>query len=111
VGRLEQFGTAPHPQGLLGYAMPRDGHLHDVAYLPGPVNAELARAGYDADAIVSTWQRRGWLICDDGRQTSRATVGSTRTRCLRLSPVALALLHDSPARQYEFVPADDEFIA
>jgi hypothetical protein len=93
-----QAGDVHQPSaGYIGLA-----EEHRVAFVPTALDTELRRAGYDADAVVSAWHDRGWLLTEAGRKTRRVTYeGSTLPMYVVRSDIADAVLSgtdtDSPS--------------
>ncbi len=87
-GRLP--GEAPRQMdpmgGWLG-AWPSNDHWHHIAFLNVELKNFLDRQGYDIEAVLRTWDDRGWLLKNKGgrHRTKKLTVGIRKERCVVVS--------------------------
>lgn len=88
-GRLEAEGTdtSTPVAGWLGAWVRGDSWAY-LAVLPHELRAFLERQKFDADAVLRTWDDRGWLLRDGRHTTRRLTVGERRERCYAISRAA-----------------------
>ena len=87
-GRLP--GEAPRQMdpmgGWLG-AWPSNDHWRHIAFLNVELKNFLGRQGYDIEAVLRTWDDRGWLLKNKGgrHRTKKLTVGIRKERCVVVS--------------------------
>ena len=78
-------GTDPTPNtGWIGAWHQRHDWGH-IAFLPNELHAFLAKIGCDTEAILRTWNDRGWLQRDGEHRSKKVTVGSRKPRCVVIS--------------------------
>jgi hypothetical protein len=85
-GRLEAEGAEPTAPaaGWLGAWTRGDGWRY-LAVLPTELRGFLERQKFDADAVLRTWDDRGWLLRDGRHLTRKVTIGERKERCYALS--------------------------
>ena len=85
-GRLEAEGgdTAAPPAGWLGAWARSDGWPY-LAVLPTELRGFLERQKFDADAVLRTWDDRGWLLRDGRHVPRKVTIGERKERCYAIS--------------------------
>ena len=81
-GRLEGDTTESDQPGAgwLG-AWSRQPTWTYLAVLPTEMRGFLEKQKYDAEAILRTWDDRGWLVREARHYTSKVTVGQVKERC------------------------------
>lgn len=92
-GRMEMDGgreDTPHA-GWLGAWTRRDDWKY-LAVLPTELRGFFERQKYDADAIVRTWDERGWILRDDRHLARKVTVGDRKERCYAITRAACDLV-------------------
>jgi hypothetical protein len=62
-----------------------------LAVLPHALDELLSGAGYDVEAVLRTWDDRGWTEREGRHRRVKAQVGGEKTRCVVLNGKALAL--------------------
>ena len=82
-GRLEgEPGSDDQPSaGWLG-AWSRAATWSYLAVLPTELRAFLEKQKYDAEAVLRTWDDRGWLAREAEHRTSKVLVGTVKPRCV-----------------------------
>ncbi len=60
-----------------------------LAVLPTELRAFLERHKYDAEAVLRTWEQRGWTQREEGHRTKKVTVGGRKERCVVLTRTAV----------------------
>jgi putative DNA primase/helicase len=63
-----------------------------LAILPHALSEVLEAAGYDVDAVVRTWDDRGWTEREDRHRRVKVQVGGEKTRCVVLNARGLAVV-------------------
>ncbi len=53
-----------------------------LGVLPTELRAFLERQRYDTEAILRTWEQRGWMQREEGHRTKKVTVGGRKERCV-----------------------------
>jgi hypothetical protein len=66
--------------GWLG-AWSRSATWSYLAVLPTELRGFLEKQKYDAEAVLRTWDDRGWLVREARHYTSKVTVGQVKERC------------------------------
>ena len=70
-----------------------DGEWQEIAFLPNRLVEILQEGGFDAEAIVSAWQERGWLERDsEGRRTKKGRLAGANPRMIVIRRVAIDAL-------------------
>jgi hypothetical protein len=67
------------------------GHWPFIGFIPATLREILKEAAYDADAIISTWRDRGWLLVDDSDKRQmhhQVQIGTTTTRVIAITAQA-----------------------
>ena len=85
-GRLEAEGDDGHapPTGWLG-AWARGEGWRYLAVLPTELRAFLERQKFDVDAVLRTWDDRGWLLRDGRHLARKVTIGERKERCYAIA--------------------------
>jgi hypothetical protein len=60
-----------------------------LAVLPTELRAFLERQKYDAEAVLRTWEQRGWTQREEGHRTKKVTVGGRKERCVVIVRLAV----------------------
>lgn len=88
--RLEAENSAdedPHA-GWLG-AWPSIDSWQQIAFLPNELEKYLTEAEYDAEAVLRSWEDRGWLLREGpAHRTKKVKVGHRKARCYVVSRAA-----------------------
>ncbi len=99
-GRLDgDAGGDTPPQGWLG-AWANRADWRTLAVLPTELRGFLERQKYDVEAVLRTWEERGWLLRDEGHRTRKVTIGGRKERCVVVTRTACAGV------QYEAAPSE-----
>ena len=78
--------SIPHA-GWLG-AWPRDEGWDYLGVLPTELRRLLQGEGYDFEAVVRTWDDRGWLVRDGKHRGRKLKIGGTKERCYAITRAA-----------------------
>ena len=87
----------PPAAGWLGAWQAGDGWTR-LAILSKDLREVLQRQDYDSEAILRTWNDRGWLLTESGRHTRKVTVGLRKGRCVVVTRTACELVEDAGTR-------------
>jgi putative DNA primase/helicase len=88
-GRVDSLTTGDEqpPGGWLGTWAGGE-HWTQLALLPTELRGFLAREGHDPEAILRTWNDRGWLLDEPPHRTRKVAVAGRKMRCVVLSRAA-----------------------
>lgn len=92
-GRLEGETVSDDPPsaGWLG-AWARQPTWSYIAVLPTELRAFLEKQKHDAEAVLRSWDDRGWLTREAGHRTSKVAVGQVKERCYVIKRAAADLV-------------------
>lgn len=92
-GRLEgEPGSDDQPSaGWLG-AWSRATTWTYLAILPTELRGFLEKQKYDAEAVLRSWDDRGWLVREAEHRTSKVLVGTVKPRCVVIKRAAANLV-------------------
>ena len=74
-------GDEGPPGGWLG-AWTAGDHWTQLALLPTELRGFLARQGFDAEAVLHTWNDRGWVRTEGRHRTRKVAVAGRKLRCV-----------------------------
>ncbi len=88
-GRLEgEQGSDEAPAGGWLGAWANRQEWRTLAVLPTELRGFLEKQKHDAEAVLRTWDQRGWLLHDEGHLTKKVTVGARKERCVVIARAA-----------------------
>jgi putative DNA primase/helicase len=90
-GRREQNQHQPSG-GWAGRWDPANGPWEYIAFFPNKINEILEGAGFEAEAILRTWNERGWLRLDRARQRVQVRIGTEHFRMVAVTRQSLEAL-------------------
>jgi len=59
-----------------------------IAFLPTELRGFLSRQGFDAEAVLNTWNDRSWLLTEGRHRSRKVTVAGRKLRCVVVSRAA-----------------------
>lgn len=90
-GELDTRKQSGPTLGWLG-SWPAGELWNQLAILPTELSGFLARLNYDGEAVLRTWDTRGWLSREEQHRTKKVVVGERKVRCVVLTRAACDLV-------------------
>jgi putative DNA primase/helicase len=88
-GRLSSRSTESGPPGGLLGTWQSHASGRRLALLPHALQDFLQQQGFDPEAVLRTWDDRGWLVRDGRHRTVKVQVGDDKARCTVITAAAI----------------------